>query len=99
MPPELSSLCVGVDVIGNGGFNGFSVGSIDNIDLFSIQKVVKRGNRSDSLSLHELGGIGRGVADDLEKDSIGVLFRQFFKFRGNDFAGSAPSGAVVNNDQ
>ena len=52
-------------VLLDSGLNSFGVGTVDNLNLFPADKIMKGGNRSDPFPLHELGCIWRGITDNL----------------------------------
>jgi hypothetical protein len=53
-------------VLGDGRFDGFGVGTIDDVNLLPVLEVVEGRNRSDSFSLHKLRSVWRGIPDYLD---------------------------------
>ena len=81
------------------GFDRFRVGTVYDINLFAILKVVKGRNRSDTLPLHQFGSFWGSISNNLKKYGIGILFAEIFKLGSNHFAGTAPRFAVWNKER
>ena len=70
-----------MQVFGDGAFNSLGIRSVNHIHLFSIHKVVKAGNRSNTFSIHKLAGISRGVTNHLEARGATVNERPCLRTR------------------
>lgn len=80
-----------LNVLCNTSFNGFRIGTVYDIHLFTILKVVKRRNRSNTLPLHQFGCFWGSITDNLKKHGIGILFTKIFKLGSNHLTGTAPA--------
>lgn len=73
------------DVLCNGRFDRFRIGSVDNVDLLAIHKIMKGRYRSDPLSLHQFGCIWRSISNHLQEHGLGILFTEFVKLGRNNW--------------
>lgn len=71
-------------MLGDGRFNRFRVGSINDIHLFSTNEIMKGRYRPNTFPLHELGSLWGSITDDLRRAKKGnALVLRYVKIRGN----------------
>ena len=80
------------------GLDSFGVGTVYNINLFSILKVMERRNRSYTLSLHQFRCFWGSITNNLKENGIGILFTETFELGCDHLAGTTPTMQLYYND-
>merc|ERR1719182_258490 len=79
--------------------DGLDVRAVDDLDARVALPEVEARHRADALALHELGGVGGRVADDLVELGVGVLLGDLVHLGFHDLARPAPRRREIHNHE